>query len=108
MIHSKQLELGVVKVLIYIAGKMSGLPDYNRPAFMQAEKMLKDKGHIVINPAYNPDGLTHEQYMHICLPMVEVADAIYLLDGWEDSRGAFREYLHAKDLNKVILGYWCE
>lgn len=90
-------------MIIYVAGKMSGLPDYNRPAFMKAEKALKSNGHIVINPAYHPDGLTHEQYMHICLPCIDVCDAIYLLDGWEDSRGAYREYLHAMELNKRIM-----
>jgi hypothetical protein len=62
---------------------MSGLPDFNRAAFNHAHFHLWSKGHIVLNPARLPDGLTQAEYMDICLSMLRCADAIYMLEGWE-------------------------
>ncbi len=45
---------------------------------------LRCAGNIVLNPAVLPDGLSQQQYMSICIPMLMCADAIYLLDGWEE------------------------
>lgn len=38
-------------MIVYIAGKMTGMPDKGRAKFADAAKMLQDKGHIVLNPA---------------------------------------------------------
>lgn len=70
---------------VYIAGPMSGLPNFNRAAFNHAHFHLWSKGHIVLNPARLPDGLTQGEYMDICLAMLRCADAIYMLEGWEHS-----------------------
>ena len=71
-------------MIIYIAGPITGIYDY-RDKFAAAEQALIKKGHIPINPAYLPNGLGKtETYMHICHPMINVSDAIYLLDGWEN------------------------
>ena len=48
-----------------------------------------------MNPAILPDWLTHDQAMHICKAMLDVCDAIYLLPGWMDSKGAVEEAKHA-------------
>ena len=50
---------------VYIAGPMSGLPNFNRAAFNHAHFHLWSKGHIVLNPARLPDGLTQADYMDI-------------------------------------------
>lgn len=77
--------LMVKRVLkIYIAGPMTGYPDYNRAAFNAKASELMSEGHIVLNPAVLPGGLCQSEYMDICLAMVRSADAIYLLKGWED------------------------
>lgn len=89
-------------MIIYIAGPMSGKPDYNRPAFMEAQKYLESKGHIVLNPASLPIGLPEKSYMPICMAMLEQADAIYMLERWEDSVGARAEYLYAGRQGKYI------
>lgn len=83
---------------------MTHYEDYNRPAFFAAEKKLKKKypDAVILNPAYHPDGLTHKQYMSLCLPMVSIADVLYLLKGWEDSKGANMEFEHALSLGRVI------
>lgn len=65
---------------IYIAGPMTGYPDYNRAAFNAKASELMSEGHIVLNPAVLPGGLCQSEYMDICLAMVRSADAIYLLN----------------------------
>ncbi|WP_312227582.1 DUF4406 domain-containing protein [Pseudescherichia sp.] len=88
---------------IYIAGPMSGLSDYNRPAFWFMDMTLSAKGHTVLNPASLPDGLTQPQYMDICLAMLRCAEAIYLLRGWEESAGAVAEKALAEKLQLEII-----
>jgi len=39
---------------IYIAGPMTGLPEFNYPAFNAAAEYLRSLGHHVENPADNP------------------------------------------------------
>lgn len=78
--------------VIYIAGPMSGLENFNRNNFNMVAAMLKSIGHTVLNPALLPDGLTYEHYMDIGLAMLRGADTIYLLEGWEHSEGAKREF----------------
>lgn len=109
---------------LYLSGAMTGLPDHNRPAFDEAAKRLREQGHFVINPAelsalfatplgletafrvYNDpsDSSTEdvnrlnniaEQVMQADLAAVRSCDAIYLLRGWETSRGAKRELAEA-------------
>lgn len=88
--------------IVYIAGPMTGLPDFNRPAFFAAEQILKAHGHIVLNPAVLPDGLEYEDYMGISEAMLIRADCIYLLNGWEHSQGAMRERSTAIARNMFI------
>ncbi|HED2900646.1 TPA: DUF4406 domain-containing protein, partial [Citrobacter freundii] len=52
---------------IYIAGPMTGIPKYNRPAFHFEAIRLASEGHVVLNPATLPDGLSQPEYMDICL-----------------------------------------
>lgn len=91
------------KPIIYIAGKMRGLPDYGRPRFYEAAAMLESKGYIVLNPAALPVGMPDEKYMPICLSMLEAADSIYMLDGWLTSSGANVELAYALLQNKDVL-----
>ncbi|ENT4611606.1 DUF4406 domain-containing protein [Salmonella enterica] len=88
--------------VIYIAGPMTGKPDFNRTAFTMTATRLRMLGHTVLNPAILPDGLTYRDYMLIGSAMLHCADTIYLLDGWEDSPGAKEEYATARKLNLEI------
>jgi hypothetical protein len=87
---------------VYIAGPMTGLPDYNRPAFFTAETVLQEYGHTVLNPAVLPDGLEYCEYMRISKAMLMCADSIYLLEGWENSKGAITEKMLVMALNLAI------
>ena len=42
---------------IYIAGPISGLPNFNRDAFNAEAHRLLGLGHVALNPASLPDGL---------------------------------------------------
>lgn len=79
------------KLKIYISGPMTGLPNYNREAFNAAAEELKDKYHV-INPAVLPDGLEYDDYIDIAKILIKRCDAIYLLPGWQGSKGANIEY----------------
>lgn len=88
---------------IYVAGPITGIPNGNSAAFHLADVKLSNKGFSVLNPALLPAGLEEHEYMDICMAMVRSCDAVYMLEGWEDSLGAQAEYHLAKKLEKVIL-----
>lgn len=90
-------------MILYIAGKMNGLPDRGKPHFREAAQRLRKNGHIVLNPAVLPVGLYGTNYMPICMAMIDAAEAVYTLDNWEDSPGATIEVSYAKYQGKAIL-----
>lgn len=83
---------------IYIAGPMSGLPEYNYPAFHAAEARLKAAGYETLNPANNPEQDSWEGYMRAAIAQVVQADGIAYLPGSYSSRGARLELRLAEDL----------
>lgn len=89
-------------MIIYIAGPITGVPDYETN-FARAAVLLRDAGHAVINPAVLPTTLSDRAYMPICTAMIDAADAIYMLDGWQKSVGARCERLYAKRQGKLEL-----
>ena len=91
---------------VYISGPITGVSDYMEK-FEAAEKELKEKGYTVVNPAkinYGmPEDVTYEEYMEIDIRLIDLCDAIYMIRGWEMSRGANREYGYASGLGKTII-----
>lgn len=73
---------------LYIAGPMSGLPEFNYPAFHAAEAQLQAAGYETLNPATNGEKDSWEDYMRAGIAQVIQADALALLPGWHASRGA--------------------
>lgn len=78
---------------VYISGPISGNEEY-RDQFRRAAEVLDNRGISYINPAeiitVMPAGNWGE-YMRIAATLVEMADAITFLDGWELSTGARME-----------------
>lgn len=90
---------------IYVAGPMTGLPDFNFPAFHDAAARLRALGYEVENPAENPEPPCKSWlgYMRMAVAQVARVDAIVLLPGWEQSRGAKVEYALAVGLGLDVL-----
>jgi hypothetical protein len=95
---------------IYIAGPMSGMQGNNYPAFMAAEKWLEAQGWQPINPAKfdavfgdNPTGRLLDAVCKSECAAIPFLDAIYLIKGWEKSKGARAELAVALAHGKQIL-----
>lgn len=69
---------------IYIAGRMTGIPNYNRPAFYEMAGKLISKGYSPVHTADMPLGLKYETYMEESFKRLKECEAVLLLDGWED------------------------
>lgn len=110
---------------IYIAGPMSGMPEFNFPAFFAAQKMLEAQGWKVWNPA-EKDGEAdldteavktgdaklalekgfdfREAYLWDLTKVVQ-SDAILMLPDWENSPGARGEHAAAVAMKKHYPDY---
>ena len=92
---------------IYISGQITGLKLVDaRALFERAEILLQERGYIPVNPMkLNPHtvGKTWKEYMLDDLNALFDCEAIYLLDNWQDSKGARIEYQVAKEMDMVIL-----
>lgn len=86
------------KTRVYLSGPITGTGDYMM-RFSEAEKELERRGYSVINPAKIgaalPDDMTYEEIVEIDMHLLEEADMIYMLRGWQSSPGANREYGYA-------------
>lgn len=92
----------------YLAGPMSGYPDFNFPAFHAAAALLSEEGWDIVNPAENFGGaqdLHKTTYLRRAIQQVCEVDAIILLDGWQASEGARLERAVAEALELEILEY---
>jgi hypothetical protein len=98
---------------LYIAGPMTGLPEFNYPAFYRAAEALAAKGFDTINPA-RADGRegcrSWLDYMRASLRDVADCDGIAVLPGWGESRGAALEVHIARSLDLPVkrLDEWLE
>lgn len=90
---------------LYIAGPMTGLPDFNFPAFNDAAAKLRALGFQVENPAENPTPACGSWlgYMRMAVVQVSRVDAIVMLPGWEQSRGARVEFALASGLGLEVV-----
>lgn len=112
---------------IYVAGPMRGIPEFNFPAFHAATSRLRAEGHTVFSPAerdilvtgvdiskgnatgnnalaeqlhgFNLREALKDDLEFICLH----ADAVALLPGWENSKGANAERATALALGLEVF-----
>ena len=113
------------KKTLYLAGPMSGYPEFNFPAFYEAEQRLSLAGYVVFNPANKESereldkkaletgdaqlaaekGFNfRECYLWDVSKVIE-ADGIYMLTGWEQSPGARGEHAVAVAMKRHYPNY---
>lgn len=90
---------------IYLSGPMTGLPEFNFPAFHAAAAKIRAHGHDVFNPAesvVDASG-TWEEFMRHDLKALCDCDTIAILPGWATSRGAHLEVYVAHQLGIAVV-----
>lgn len=112
---------------VYVAGPMRGIPEFNFPAFHEAAHALRERGHEVFNPAERDnerhgtdiaagnstgdESIAAKQHgfdLRIALAedadwICRHADAIALLPGWENSKGAKAELALSLALGHEVI-----
>lgn len=94
------------EAIIYISGPISGMPEFNHPAFNAAAAGLRTAGWKVINPVELDDGDTSREwhyYLRRDLAELTKATHIYMLPGWPNSRGASLEFDVAQRLGMTVI-----
>lgn len=102
---------------VYIAGPMSGIEEYNKPSFDRVEQIFLSVGYPPAN-VFNPikseislkvqQGLISEdkaysQCLRVGLDWIcDHATMVYMLRGWENSKGARAEHATALALGITI------
>lgn len=91
---------------VYISGPITGQQGYMR-RFELAEQELVACGNVVVNPAKVnaglPEGTTHEQYMKMSMEMLDMCDTIFMLEGWQHSKGCNMELARAIEQKMSIF-----
>ena len=90
---------------IYISGPITNVIDY-KEKFARAEHNLKAKypDAEIINPTIlDKLPLEYDEYMKLDLMLLDMCDAIYMMNGWEKSKGACIEFGYAVAKELIIL-----
>ena len=109
---------------VYIAGPMRGYKYFNFPAFDAAKAELVEAGYDVVSPAdldrdagFTPEILGSDYDWHDLnrcdfslmeaidrdVKALKTCDVIYMLRGWENSRGALAEKALAEWLDLLVM-----
>lgn len=92
-------------LIVYLAGPMSGIEHYNIPAFIETAEAIRGQGHIVFCPTElgTRDLRTWEAYVARDTEKLVACDAVAVLPGWEESRGALLEVFAARVYDKPVV-----
>lgn len=92
------------KTDLYLSGPMTGLPDFNAPAFNDAAQKLRSFGYTVFNPVENGVPPDAEWAVHLRADIAALMQCAHMavLPGHENSRGARLEIHIAKALGMSV------
>lgn len=77
---------------VFLSGPVTSRLDTYQAEFEEAARIVREAGHLPLNPAALPIGMERRDYMRITLAMLDSADLILQLPGWGKSAGAVAEY----------------
>lgn len=93
----------------YLSGSITNNQNYRRQ-FFEAEEHLAAQGLKTLNPVklglmleLEQEVPSWEDYMKLDLIALLQCDAIYMLQGWQSSKGATLEHYLAKELGLKII-----
>lgn len=88
-------------MIIYLAGKINGDPDYREKFQGYAERLQKQHpGATIINPAEHPAGLSNAEYMRLCFAEIDAAGLVAFIPDWSRSDGATLERQYCRYTGK--------
>ena len=91
--------------IVYLSGNL--LENENaKGEFYRAELFLKQMGYTVMNPVEilkDLQELKQEERMKVRYRLVDIADIIFMVSGWQKSKGANAELSYAKSLGKKVM-----
>jgi hypothetical protein len=109
----------MAQLKVYIAGPMRGYPQFNFPAFDAAATMLRAAGFVVVSPAdidrahgfdgtgSIPDGafpvMARACILRDAAAICDGCTHLYVLPGWEHSRGTRVELALAEFLGLEVM-----
>lgn len=80
----------IIKDKVYISGPIAGYElDERKLAFLKVQHMLEELGYQAVNPFNNgiPDEAHWREHMRADIRMLVDCDSIYMMPGWELSKG---------------------
>lgn len=92
---------------VYISGPITGVIEAEE-YFREAEQKIEAAGFIAINPCTLINGggkLTWEDYIDMDLAILKKCNCIYMLNGWQNSRGATieKEFAEKHNIPELIF-----
>lgn len=102
-----QLEQQTSQKRVYISGPITGVIEAEE-YFREAEQKIEAAGFIAINPCTLINGggkLTWEDYIDMDLAILKKCNCIYMLNGWQNSRGATieKEFAEKHNIPELIF-----
>lgn len=85
---------------VYLAGPMTGIPEYNYPEFARVAAAIRARGWEVLSPHEEFGGdktRTRAAYMREDIRMLLECEGVVLLSDWIDSPGARLEVANAQE-----------
>lgn len=80
---------------VYISGAMTGIPEFNAPAFQKAYFDLQEADYFPVLPVPYVDGKSYQEYLRDDIKLLMDCDGIYMLSGWQESNGSRLEHMVA-------------